>query len=267
MLPSLLLLVYSSTTFSYSLPTSPVDYVFRVSFDGYLPVLGGVEAQIQVELDLRVSGAGVDGDDQKATTQMTGFRLSMLDPETGKYEALPLSLDNAKEYFPDSVVSFTPFGVVKGTNAPDRQLPIKLPGLHTQHLPEITFLLVEFPASGLEKASTHRYTRKLGDSSIACELTYRGRDEFGESFDIKMTQELLSLEDGYRNPVSEESQAVATVKTVATAKGKVWFSGTKGLIVKSEVIGEAVSEVKYIKGDPSKTRRLVTKYQMERKHE
>lgn len=227
--------------FGYALPTAS-EYEVELRFDGYLPVFGGMEQNAKVELGLSVRGNPAGGRFE-ATTSLGALKLSLVDQETGKFEPFTIGMEAIKPYFPDSKVTFTERGDILGTTAPKFDLPVSLPGLHTQHLPEITFLGLQFPAGGVEQGKPWTYSRKLGGFDAQYSAVLVGKDEWGTRFDLTLNQKYSTYEDGFRNQVLEKARAKARVLTHVTGKGTVWFSGPKGMILRSELTAEANSEV------------------------
>ncbi len=259
------MIVPIATVFCYSLSSSPTEYAMSIVFDGYLPVLGGMQQKAKVELSLKVTGKE-SGGELSAETSLSGLKLSLLDATTGKFEPFELGLQSVKAYFPDSSIRYTKEGKIVSTTAPEFSLPIRLPGLHTQHVPDISFMSVEFPAGGVEAGTPWTFVRKFGDSEVKTTAVYAGKDDRGERFDLDVSQEYSTFEDEFRNAVADRSKAKTKVVTKVSGKGKVWFSGPKGTISRSEMLAAAESRVYTMSGEPSgDPRRLAISFEMEQK--
>lgn len=252
--------------FAYAL-SAPADYQLKIIFDGYLPIFGGMQQKAQVELSLRVTPETADGA-LKAKTALKNLTLSLLDQTTGKFEPFNIGLSAVKEYFPDSTITYLASGEVKSTTAPAFNLPVRLPGLHTQHLPEVTFLPLVFPASGCEPGKPFTFERKFGESLVTTTATYAGKETKGEQFDLSVTQTYQTLEDEFKNPVSDKAKAKTEVRTKVTGTGTVWFSGPNGSVVRSKLVAKAISTVYSLLGKPSEeTRELRITFELERKEQ
>lgn len=247
--------------FAYSLPSSPQAYNVRVDFDGYLPVLGGIEQKARLELSIELQGKGAG----KGLLRLGAFDLSVMDEQGSGYVRLPLSLDSAKEYFPDTEFECTPLGKILKTNAPNLELPIKLPGLHTRHMPELTVLLLEFPEAGVQKDIPFTFVRVLGESRVRYEAVYKGRHELGERFELKVTQEYEAWEDENRNPILNKEGARYRVVTKVAGTGEVYMTGPSGRICRAKVNAEAHSVVYSLEGQKTGDRRLKTAFELREK--
>lgn len=249
--------------FGYSFGLEPVSYRVEVGFDGYIPVLGGIEQPLKVDMTLRVEErAASEAGRKRAISEITQFRLSVYDSETKSFSPFPIGLEAVREYFPTTTTTFTSRGKIVATDAVDRDVPFQLPGLHPQHLADMTFLLLEFPDEPLEKGANWTYKRKFGDSEVIYTVTYVGSEEAGETFDLKLQQEYGGYEDENRNPVAKE-RAKAIVKTRVTGTGQVWFSAPTGRIRKAIVNAEGVSDVLSMDGVSQSKRTLKTTFLME----
>ena len=254
-----LALLAAGTIFSYQLPSKPTFYEIKVLFDGYLPVLGGIETKAEAQMGLLVLSKGKDAEgNPQAFSSLKEFRVTLLDKTTGKMSPLPVALANAKSFFPDTTISYKASGKILKTDAPDVQFPFKLPGLHAKHVPDITYMLVEFPETAVEQDKPWTYKRVFGDSEVLFEATYRGKDSAGEKFELSMSQSYSTWEDENGNPVPKSEDATVRVSTSVKGHGFVWFSGASGKIVKGELTATADSSVKSQKGEPDKARSLRT---------
>ncbi|MEW5883428.1 MAG: hypothetical protein AB1725_04290 [Armatimonadota bacterium] len=251
------------TLFGYSFGATPVSYRVEVGFDGYMPILGGIEQPLKVDMTLRVEERDASEPDRKrAISEITQFRLSVYDSETKSFSPFPIGLDAVREYFPTTTTTFTPRGRIVATDAVNRNVPFQLPGLHPQHLADMTFLLLEFPDAPIEKGATWAYRRKFGDSEVVYAITYAGADDSGEVFNLALKQEYEGFEDENRNPVGKE-RAKAIIKTKVSGAGKVWFSAPTGRIIRATVNAEGVSDVLSMDGVQQSKRTLKTTFLME----
>ncbi len=259
----MLALLAFGSVFGYSFGPAPVSYRVEVGFDGYIPVLGGIEQPLKVDMTLRVEErASSEPERKRAISEITQFRLSVYDGETKSFSPFPIGLEAVREYFPNTTTTFFSRGRIIATDAVNRDVPFQLPGLHPQHLADMTFLLLEFPDVPLEKGAFWTYRRKFGDSEVVYTVTYSGPEDAGEAFNLALKQEYQGFEDENRNPVGKE-RAKAIVKTRVTGAGKVWFSAPTGRITRATVNAEGVSDVLSMDGAPQSKRTLKTTFLME----
>ncbi|HWP31393.1 MAG TPA: hypothetical protein VNK96_06690 [Fimbriimonadales bacterium] len=263
MITSLLLLVTSS--FVYQIPENPVEYAVKIILDGYLPILGGIENKIKVDLGLEIRPNEAKEDKLQVQYSLKSFDLALKDGESDNFVSMKLPFEDVKEYFPDSKVTYTKQGKILATTAPDANMPVQLPGLHSQHLPDITFLLLQFPEKEIIENEKWTYTRKFGDSDVRYEVVYKGKEEKGERFDVELSQSYETLEDLNNNPVSAREKAEYLVKTTVKGSGVVYFSGLSGVISYAEIRAEANSSVESLKGASEKPRKLITTFVLEKK--
>lgn len=250
------------TAFAYALPNGQSRYQVTLLYDGYLPVLGGMEQKAKVEIGLLVESKQAG----EVTTALESFSVALRNLETGEWAALPFTANNVKEFFPASTIKHEPNGRILSTDMPRNDLPFRMPGLDLQHIPDVTFMLIEFPSYELRIGDEWRWTRSFGESLVRYWAKYQGRDDLGHRFDIRIEQEYETREDENNNPTKVESEVAQVVKTKVEATGKAWFSGPSGWISSAEVTATAVSDV-YFKnaGEPAGLRRLQTQFKIEYK--
>ncbi|MCW5947203.1 MAG: hypothetical protein KIT74_09250 [Fimbriimonadales bacterium] len=254
------LFALSATLFGYTLPSDPVRYSVELNYDGYLPVLGGLEQTAKVNIGLVVSGR-TDG---IATTQLETLSVALRDLENGGWAVLPFNEESVRPFFPTSTIRFEKSGRILETDMPKNELPMRLPGLDLQHIPDVTFMFLEFPEQEIEEGHKWSFERKFGASLVKYHAEYLGTDEKGAKFGVQLTQEYEVKEDENNNPTTDEAEVAQVVKTKVEGGGTVWFKGPKGLISAVEVTANAVSHVYSMKaGDPVGQRRLRTQFKIE----
>ena len=152
---------------AYQLPLAPMNYDLRVVFTGMIPILGGNEGEADVRLGVQVQGLGVKDNVAKATSELTSAKLIF------NGGTLPLTLDNVKDFFPKTTVEFSPQGKILKSDAPDVDLPVRLPGLDVKRFPDITYLPVEFPNKELAIGDKWSFEKSFAGSPVTyeCELT------------------------------------------------------------------------------------------------
>lgn len=212
------------------------NYQVNVTFDGFLPILGGNEGKAEVAMGVKVDGLGADGDNQKASNEMTDFALSF------NGSKLPLTLENAQDYFPKTTVTITPQGKIVKNDAPDKQLPVKLPGLDVKRFPDITYLPVELPADGkVESGTKWTFTKSFGGSDI--DYTCRVDKVEGDlaTISVKVHQIYTVLENEALEVVKDKNDAVAEVTTELDGKGTVIFDSKRGIVTSVDMANQSVS--------------------------
>jgi hypothetical protein len=254
------LAIVSASLFTYALPIDPVRYSVELNYDGYLPVLGGLEQTAKVKIGLVVSSR-TDG---IATTQLETLSVALRDLENGGWAVLPFNEESVRPFFPTSTIRHDRSGRILETDMPKNELPMRLPGLDLQHVPDVTFMFLEFPDKEIEEGHKWSFERKLGASIMKYEVEYQGTEEKGAKFRVQIVQEYEVKEDENNNPTNDESEVAQVVKTKVEGDGTVWFKGPKGLISAVDVTANAVSHVYSMKaGDPVGQRRLRTQFKIE----
>jgi hypothetical protein len=121
-----LLALATITPVAYRFPLDrPLQYDVQVVFEGYIPLLGGQEGKVEVNLGVKVQGLAPDSDAKpRAASELNAFKILF-----NGADLTAIGLDSAKAYFPKTTVSLTPEGRVLKTDAPDVEIPVRLPGL------------------------------------------------------------------------------------------------------------------------------------------
>src|SRR5438105_4052167 len=105
-------------------PGVRADYSVKVRFEGYLPMLGGQSAKIDIAMVAGVSGEAPDAEGHlQVASEVKKFTLSLNDAE------MPFGPKSVSAFFPRNTVSLSPEGHVFRTDATDRPMPVRLPGL------------------------------------------------------------------------------------------------------------------------------------------
>lgn len=231
-----------------ALALAPVQYRFtpavrhvydvQVIFDGFIPLLGGQEGLVDLAMTVAVDGLAPDPEGrQRASSEIKAFKLVYNDA------VLPLTVDNVTPFFPKTTVSLTPQGKVVETDAPDVQLPVRLPGLHVKRFPDITYLTVEFPGSDVAVGKPWTYTRAFGDSNVEYTVTPVKLEGSALEMDVRVEQRYTVLEDESTNVVADQKDAVSRVATHVSGKGRAVFDLERGVMRSFEVVANAASEV------------------------
>ena len=239
---------------SYKVPASPLEYTMKVDFAGYIPVLGGQEnADCNVAMGFTVNSIAADGDGNPQAV----FDLTAVDIKFGG-APLPFDLDSVRPYFPKNTISHTPMGKILKTDAPDIQLPVRLPGLDVKRIPDITYMPIEFPAEGVEVGKSFEFKKKFGDSEVSYKVTPQKMEGSTLFLDLTMVQTYETMEDEAKNVTTKTEDAAAKVRTTVTGSGTVQFDTEKGIVKASKVVADAASAVSGMKGEDLGKRTLKT---------
>lgn len=218
-------------------PTTRAEYSVQVVFDGFLPLLGGNQGKAQVDMDVTVHGLEAKGNDLQAKTNLKAFTISF------NGAPLPLDVNNARSYFPETTVQFTPQGTVTANSAPDIDLPVKLPGLDVKRMPDITFLPIELPKEAKKTGETWTFKRSFGGSDITYTCTMNAVDATSATVGVKIRQEYTVLENDLLEVVTDRAEAAASVKTVMTGTGTVVYDVKLGLARSVRMNNSSISTV------------------------
>lgn len=234
-------------------PGVTANYFVRVGFDGYLPIMGGQEGKVQIDMGLKVDGlaAGSDGN-ARASNDITSFKLLYNGAE------FPLTLENVKSYFPKTTVGFKPYGEIVSTDAPDVQLPVKLPGIDARRFPDVTYLPVQFPVEGVEEGKSWSYKKQFAGSDMTYTVTPTKVSDQQIELKLDLTQHFDTLEDSSSAVVSNESEAASRVSTDVTGGGTATFDRSRNLISVLAIKATADSKITNLKSKAETTRKLTT---------
>lgn len=236
-----LLLVLAPSIYGFA-PDTRLDYDVKVLFDGFIPVLGGQEGKVEVQMGVKVDGLSPEQGNQRAASEIKRFKILFNGAE------LPLTLDNVQDYFPRTTISVTPYGRILKTDAPDLSLPVRLPGLDAKRFPDITYLPIEFPESEtLTKGTKWEFRKSFDGSDIVytCEATKV--DDAVVEVDLKMTQSYSVLENAAKEVVKDRQDAVASVDTKLDGSGRVIFDRKAGVVKAFSASATAVSNATDLK--------------------
>jgi hypothetical protein len=250
----LALLAAASTVFAYKFPAGVAhNYDFTASFQGFIPVLGGHEGKVDVEMAIAVEGLAPSSSDAfRASTEVKSFKMRFNDA------ALPLNVDNIKEYFPKTTISAQPSGKVTHTDAPDKRLPVRLPGLDVKRFPEISFLPIELPDSSIEVGREWTFSRPFSGNPIEYRCKVASLEGDRATIEVTLRQTYTVLESETLEVVDSESEAVRKVETLLTGGGTVIFDGSIGAACEVRLSGRAVSQVLDLKTKEKSERTLTS---------
>lgn len=233
------LLAAAATVFAYKLPAGAEwEYDFTASFQGFIPVLGGHEGRVNVEMAITVEGlASTAPESFRASSEVESFKIFFNDA------SLPLTVENIREYFPKTTIVAKTSGKVTTTDAPDKKLPVRLPGLDVKRFPEISFLPIEFPSSPLEPNGEWTFTRDFSGSPIVYQCKVTALQGSRATIEVKLRQSLTVWESETLEVVESQSEAARKVETELTGGGTVIFDTGAGAAIEVHLSGVAVSQV------------------------
>ncbi len=235
-------------------PGSAHDYRLSLVFDGFLPVFGGNTGEASVGLLMEVRGLEPGEKGQRASGELTEFTFEF------NGFPLPLDLESIREYLPKTTISLTPQGRMTATDAPDKPLPVPLPGLDPKRFPDLTYLPIELPEAGLgEPGQKWTFERPFsgGPVTYTCELeAVKGSQA---RIKVSLRQETTYLENSALEQTTAREQATAEISNVLTGEGAVIFNVDLGCVDSVEVQSLAVGQVKPLDGSEASERRLSTK--------
>jgi len=240
-----------ATPIVYNIPSTPVPYSVKVHFDGYIPILGGMQGKVDLDVGITVKAASEDSGNPRAVTDLSDLKIILNDA------TLPFGKDEVEKYFPNTV-TMTPQGRVLKNDAPDLKLPVQLPGLDIKQFPSITFLPVEFPVEGIEVGKPFSYSRQFGTSPVNYTVTPSAISDSEVDLDLKLTQDFINQEDDAHAVAQDPKDAVSEVKTHMQGGGKVVFDRKRGLVRSMHLDADATSVVTDLKTKATSSRDLKT---------
>jgi hypothetical protein len=167
-------------------------------------------------------------------------------------------VDNIKEFFPKTTITVLPTGKVTKTDAPDKRLPVQLPGLDVKRFPEISFLPIELPDSPLEVGREWTFSRSFSGSPIEYRCKVASLEGDRATIEVTLEQTYTVLESETLELVDSESEAFRKVETHLTGGGTVIFDGSIGAATDVRLAGRAVSQVLDLKTKERSERTLTS---------
>ncbi|MBN9503895.1 MAG: hypothetical protein BGO01_06955 [Armatimonadetes bacterium 55-13] len=200
-------------------------YDIKVGFDGYLPLLGGQIAKAELEMEVDVVGGPTDDKGyQTATSEIKNLKLTMNGAQ------MPFGASNIQTYFPKTTISLTPEGKMVKTDAPKNTFPFRLPGLDPQRFPDITYLPLEFPETGIELEKAWTFKKKFGPGELEYTVTPTAIEEKKADLKIALAQKETTYEDAQTGPLDDEKGAAYKLETTLTGEGTGRFDRTLNLV-------------------------------------
>lgn len=237
-------------------PETRLDYDVNVTFDGFLPLFGGNEGTVEVDLDVRVRGLEPNGELLRASNEITGFEIKF------NGARLPLFLDAVQELFPLTTVEVTRQGRIVSNDAPDANLPVRLPGLDVKRFPDITYLPVEFPEGEVSVGDTWSYEREFGEAPIVYVVTLEEMQGDLMQLNVRLEQVYEVYENELLEVVSRRDDAVRQVTTNMEGRGLVVFDTRRGVAISADIRNRAISLARPLNGGATQERVLNTHLQV-----
>ena len=228
------------------------NYRMNATFDGFLPILGGNEGKAEVGMTIRVAGNDPLESRQRASHEITAFEIKF------NGARLPLTLDNVVDFFPLTRLELSPLGEVLKNDAPDRDLPVKLPGLDAKRFADITYLPLQFSDKPVIVGDKWSFKKSFGGSDVNYEVTVQGVTANIARLSVKVTQDFTVLENDLLEVTTKREEAVQEARTVLTGAGTVEFDLAAGQTRKVEMVNDAVTTIKPLDGSASTERKLKT---------
>lgn len=242
-------------TVAYSFPAdTKMSYDVNVQFDGFLPLMGGNEGKVDIKMGVGVNGLGADDQGLLATSEITEFEVSFNGAK------LPLTTGNVVEYFPKTKITVAPTGKILKNDAPDKKLPVRLPGLDIKHFPDVTYVPIELPSDEMSEGKEWKFARDFGGAPIDYTCVAQSVSEDTVKIKVSLKQVYQVLESPTYEVVANAADATSEVTTTMTGEGTVDFNIKEGRVREATMVNTAVSDVKDLKTSETKQRKLATKY-------
>ncbi|MBL8088619.1 MAG: hypothetical protein JNM85_11190 [Chthonomonas sp.] len=249
-----LLLAAALSPFAYGFsPTVPLEYKMAVQFDGFLPIFGGNEGKVEVAMTVPVTVLKSDkAEEFKVQSEISAAEIKFNDAP------LPLGVESVQGYFPKTTITTSPLGKTLTTDAPNVNVPIKLPGLDVKRFPELTYIPVEFSPESKKVGESWTYSRDFGGSDVTYKCTVESATADKVVIVISVGQTYTVLEDDSLQSVKDKAEAVNEVTTRVEGSGKATFDPKLGVFRAVKVTAVASSAGTVLKTGTKFSRKLTT---------
>lgn len=234
-------------------PGVRLSYSVEVVFDGFIPLFGGREAKAEVGMTVAVDGLAPEEGELRAASEIVDVEIKL---DGAK---LPLTVENVRGFFPRTTIRLTPQGRVIASDAPDVQLPVRLPGLHVKRFPDVTYLPIQFPEEGIEVGREFTFTRAFGESEVEYRCTPTKIDGDTAQIDLRVRQVYETLETDALEVVSDERDVVRRVATTVEGNGEAVFDLRRGALRSLKMEASSVGKATVIATGEQTVRRLKTR--------
>lgn len=229
-------------------PGQKITYSMTVSFDGYLPVLGGKNGSAEADLQVGVTGLQPDqSGNPQVRSEIEGLKMTL------NGAVLPITAKNVQAFFPPTTIGITPEGRVLKTDAPDAKLGVQLPGLDAKRFPDVSYLPIEFPAEGIELGKPFQFKKRFGPTDMAYTVTPTRVDAVEIDLSVLSSQDYEGYEDSSHNPAPDSGEY--HLFTHVEGKGTVKFDMTRHQVSSAHL--EATAKT-HVTGPPNSDRELRT---------
>lgn len=240
-------------------PDTTTRYTLEVSFEGYLPVLGGKDGKAAVLMQISVLGLKPETDGTlRASSDITDLKLSL------NGAALPVALSGIKTFFPKTTVELSPEGKILRSDAPDVKLPVRLPGLDPKRFPDITYLPLEFPKGGIVEGKEFQFRKGFGGNDVTYRVHSTKIDDAELRLAIDVEQEYTTYEDDSHNPLPDDKGATSQIVTHLLGHGTAVFSRLVGSVGDIQIDADATSVVTDLASKQTSNRALKTRLHVKR---
>ncbi|MEQ1822240.1 MAG: hypothetical protein ABL949_07010 [Fimbriimonadaceae bacterium] len=226
------------------------SYNLNVEFDGFVPMLGGIDGKITVDLGMDVVGIKRLEDIIEVASDLSSAEIRL------DGEKLPFTVDNIKKFFPKNTITASLYGQIKTNDAPDIKTPVRLPGLDVKRMPDISYMPIEFPTN-FDGKTDWKFEKTFGDSKMTYEVSpsWEGSTILMK---VKIAQTYTNYEDESKNLLEKADEAFARVVTEVKGEGVIKFDNERGLVTESKIVANAVSQVTELKKETTTERKLKT---------
>lgn len=229
-------------------------YDVNVQFEGFLPLMGGNEGKVEVKMGVDVSGQKPESETLRASHEIKEFEVSFNGAK------LPLSVSNVEEYFPKTSIEFSTAGKILKTNAPDKKLPVRLPGLDVKHFPDITYIPIELPVGVIDSQQSWTFERNFGGAPMSYSCKVQSIEKNLVMIEVKLEQKYVVLENSSVEIVTSKDDAVNEVSTTLNGEGNIVFDTDSGTVKSATMKNVATSDVRPLPSGEMKHRKLTTNY-------
>lgn len=136
-------------------------------------------------------------------------------------------------------------------------MPVKLPGLDSQRLPEISYVPVVLNLDAMSKGGSYEFERTFNHAPIRYKVTAATPGSVGIKLAIEVSQDTDGFEDAYGNP-AEESAAKSKLSTHLVGTGSAIWNIAKAKFDIVTVETNAETTVTVLKTGKKSTRNLKT---------
>jgi hypothetical protein len=199
-------------------PGTTNTYWVEVGFEGWIPMFGGREGKASAKFVVTATGMAPS----KAGNHVVEAEITEIEARAFD-SVLPLNKNNVSQFFPKAQVEFKSNGEVMLNTAPAVKMPVRLPGLDSRRLPEISYLPLQLPSVEPKDGSVYEFTREFDGVPLRYVVTTEKVNLEIITFKIALEQKTSGFEDAYGNP-SDEKNAKRKLAGVLSGSGIAQFN-------------------------------------------